>query len=49
MKTQNSIAKKRATRHFARHQSGHNEVDLPRLYLFLELFVDKAIPACSDK
>jgi len=49
MKMRNSIGKKRAGREAARRVSGTEALSLPRLFLFLELFVDKEIPERSTK
>jgi hypothetical protein len=50
MKTRNSTGlKKRATRDVSRRTSPHDVINAPRLYLFLEVFVDKAIPQRSTK
>jgi hypothetical protein len=49
MKMRDHTAKKRATRHVARHATRSDGANLPRMYLFLELFVDKDIPQRSTK
>jgi len=49
MKMRHSIGKKRASRDVSRRASRHNAMNLPRVYLFLELFVDKDIPQRSTK
>jgi hypothetical protein len=48
MKMRNSNDKKSVTRDISRRVS-RNEVNLPRMFLFLELFVDKDIPQRSSK
>jgi hypothetical protein len=50
MKMRNSSGKKRASRDMAhRASSRHAAVNVPRLYLFMEVFVDKDIPDRSTK
>jgi hypothetical protein len=49
MKTQTSIAKKRVVHRTSRPQSGRPGINLPRLFLFLEVFVEKEIPGRSTK
>jgi hypothetical protein len=49
MKMQNSIGKKPAARAVSRRASRSNTIDLPRMFLFLELFVDKDIHQRSGK
>ena len=49
MKMRNSIGKKRAGREASRRDLGCEMMSLPRLFLFLELFVDKEIPERSTK
>ena len=49
MKMRNPIARKPPTRQASRHTSQSSGVNLPRIYLFLELFVDKDIPHRSTK
>ena len=49
MKMRNSIGKKRSARVPARHASRHEGLSLPRVFLFLELFVDKDLPQRSTK
>jgi hypothetical protein len=49
MKMRNSNAKKAAPRDLSRRTFRNGEVNLPRLFLFLELFVDKDIPHRSTK
>jgi hypothetical protein len=49
MKMRNSIGKKSAGRVTARRAPGAEAISLPRMFLFLELFVDKDIPGRSTK
>ena len=50
MKMRNSsIGKKPAGRQAARRSSGIDTMNLPRLFLFLELFVEKELPERSTK
>ncbi len=49
MKMQHSTAKKRAGREASRRASQYEVMNMPRLYLFLELFVEKEIPGRSGK
>jgi hypothetical protein len=49
MKMRNSTCKRPAQRAAARRASRNDEVNLPRMFLFLELFVDKDIPHRSTK
>ncbi len=49
MKMRNSIGKKRAGREASRRSSDITGMNLPRLFLFLELFVEKEIPERSTK
>jgi hypothetical protein len=49
MKMRNSIGKKPAGREVSRRASGSEAVNLPRMFLFLELFVEKEIPERSTK
>jgi len=46
MKVRNSTCKKLLPRKAARHDQ---HINLPRIYLFLELFVEKEIPGRSTK
>jgi hypothetical protein len=48
MKMRNSIVKKPAAR-VASRRASRIEVNLPRMFLFLEVFVDKEIPQRSTK
>jgi hypothetical protein len=49
MKMRSSITKKRGGRVASRRSSGNEIISLPRMYLFLEVFVDKEIPERSTK
>jgi hypothetical protein len=49
MKMRNSIGKKPAARVVSRRASGSEMMNLPRVFLFLELFVDKDISQRSTK
>jgi hypothetical protein len=49
MKMRNSIGKKAVTRDASRRTSRNDSVNMPRMFLFLELFVDKDIPQRSTK
>jgi hypothetical protein len=49
MKMRNSIGKRHAGRETSRRASASEVLSLPRLFLFLELFVDKEIPERSTK
>jgi hypothetical protein len=49
MKMRNSIGKRRAGREASRRASQLDVLSLPRLFLFLELFVEKEIPERSAK
>jgi hypothetical protein len=49
MKMRNSVGKKGTGREAARHVSSCEGMSLPRLFLFLELFVAKDIPERSTK
>ncbi len=49
MKMRNSIGKKRAARVLRRDGNRGEMLNLPRLFLFFELFVDKDIPERSTK
>ena len=49
MKMRNSVAKKSAARDTSRRTSRSEVVNLPRMFLFLELFVEKDIPNRSTK
>jgi len=49
MKMQTTAGKKPATRTASRRASRSDTIDLPRMFLFLELFVDKDIHQRSGK
>jgi hypothetical protein len=49
MKMQNSVGKPRPARNASRRAAGNEVMNLPRLFLFLELFVEKDIPERSTK
>ena len=49
MKMRNSIGKKPVARVVSRRASGSEVMNLPRVFLFLELFVDKDISQRSTK
>ncbi len=49
MKMHTSIGKKPVSRDAARRTSRIEALNLPRVFLFLELFVDKDIPYRSNK
>jgi hypothetical protein len=49
MKIRNSSGKKTAPREASRRTSRCETINLPRMFLFLELFVDKDIPHRSMK
>lgn len=49
MKMQNSTDKRRAQRSVSRRAAANEALNLPRLFLFLELFVEKDIPYRSTK
>ena len=49
MKMQTTAGKKPATRTASRRASRSDTIDLPRMFLFLELFVDKDIQQRSGK
>jgi hypothetical protein len=49
MKMRNSVGKPRAARNAPRSAAGNEVMNLPRVFLFLELFVEKDIPGRSTK
>ena len=49
MKMRTSLGKKRVARNAARQSLHSDGISLPRVFLFLELFVDKDIPQRSTK
>jgi hypothetical protein len=49
MKMRNSIGKKSAAREDVRRASRADAINLPRLFLFLEVFVEKEISGRSAK
>jgi len=49
MKMRNSVGKKTPSRDLSRRASRSEALNMPRLFLFLELFVEKEIPGRSAK
>jgi hypothetical protein len=49
MKMQTSADKRRVQRSASRRAAGSETMNLPRMFLFLELFVEKDIPGRSNK